>query len=69
MFYDRWGKENWIVCGRAQRAQYPEYRQTCSIKAVFQGSAVDEIALIRKDKQARDARLYRMESMELPEIH
>jgi hypothetical protein len=31
--------------------------------------AVDEIALIRKDKQARDARLYRMESMELPEIH
>ena len=38
MFYDRWGKENWIVCGRAQRAEYPEHRQTCSIKAVFQGS-------------------------------
>ena len=38
MFYDRWGKENWIVCGRAHRAEYPEYRQTCSIKAVFQGS-------------------------------
>ena len=38
MFYERWGKENWIVCGRAQRAQYPEYRQTCSIKAAFQGS-------------------------------
>jgi AraC family transcriptional regulator len=38
MFYDRWGKENWIVCGRAQRAEYLEYRQTCSIKAVSQGS-------------------------------
>jgi AraC-like DNA-binding protein len=38
MFYDRWGKENWIVCGRAQHAEYLEYRQTCSIKAVFQGS-------------------------------
>lgn len=37
MFYSRWGKENWIVCGRAQRAAYREYRQTCSIKAVFQG--------------------------------
>ena len=38
MFDDRWGKENWIVCGRAHRAEYPEYRQTCSIKAAFQGS-------------------------------
>jgi AraC family transcriptional regulator len=38
MFYERWGQENWIVCGRAQRAEYAEYRQTCSIKAAFQGS-------------------------------
>lgn len=38
MFYHRWGKENWIVCGRAHRAEYAEHRQTCSIKAVLQGS-------------------------------
>jgi AraC-like DNA-binding protein len=38
MFYSRWGRENWIVCGRSHRAEYQEYRQTCSIKAVFQGS-------------------------------
>ena len=38
MFYNRWGRENWIVCGRAQRAEYTEFRQTCSIKAVSQGS-------------------------------
>lgn len=38
MFYSRWGRENWIVCGRAHRAEYLEHRQTCSIKAVFQGS-------------------------------
>jgi len=38
MFYSRWGKENWIVCGRAQHAEYREFRQTCSVKAVFQGS-------------------------------
>jgi AraC-like DNA-binding protein len=38
MFYSRWGRENWIVCGRAHDAAYNEHRQTCSIKAVFQGS-------------------------------
>ena len=38
MFYSRWGKENWIVCGHAQDARYFEYQQTCSIKAVFKGS-------------------------------
>jgi AraC family transcriptional regulator len=38
IFYSRWGRENWIVCGRAHHAEYREYRQTCSIKAVFQGS-------------------------------
>jgi hypothetical protein len=31
--------------------------------------AVDEISLLSKDKKARDIRLYRMVSMELPEIH
>ena len=39
MFYSRWGKENWIVCGHAQNARYFEYRQTCSIKAAFKGSS------------------------------
>jgi AraC family transcriptional regulator len=38
MFYTRWGKENWIVCGRSHHAEYLEFRQTCSIKAVLHGS-------------------------------
>ena len=38
MFRERWGKGNWIVSGYAQRAEYHEFRQTCSIKAVFKGS-------------------------------
>lgn len=36
-FYRRWGKENWIVCGAAQRAEYAVFRQTLSIKTVTRG--------------------------------
>lgn len=36
-FYLRWGKENSIVCGAAQRAEYAVYRQTLSIKTVARG--------------------------------
>jgi hypothetical protein len=36
-FYSRWGKENCIVAGAAQRAEYDTYRQTLSIKSVIGG--------------------------------
>jgi len=36
-FYSRWGKENAIVCGPAQRAEYSKFRQTLSIKCVRGG--------------------------------
>ena len=36
-FYSRWGKENWIVCGSAHRAEYSKHRQTLSIKSVLGG--------------------------------
>jgi AraC-like DNA-binding protein len=36
-FYSRWGKENWIVCGSAQRAEYSKHRQSLSIKSVLGG--------------------------------
>src|SRR5579871_3220509 len=37
-FYLRWGKESAVICAQARRAEYPEYRQLLSIKAVFSGS-------------------------------
>ena len=37
-FYRRWGKENAIICGAAQRAEYSVFRQTLSIKTVAGGS-------------------------------
>jgi AraC family transcriptional regulator len=37
-FYRRWGKENSIISGAAQRAEYSVYRQTLSIKTVSGGS-------------------------------
>jgi AraC-like DNA-binding protein len=36
-FYSRWGKENSIVCGSAQRAEYAKFRQSLSIKSVRAG--------------------------------
>lgn len=37
-FYSRWGKENCIVSGKSRHAEYARFRQTLSIKAVFNGS-------------------------------
>lgn len=37
-FYSRWGKENWIVCGKARRAEYTKFKQTLSIKMVCKGT-------------------------------
>jgi AraC-like DNA-binding protein len=37
-FYARWGRENCVVTGRTNFAEYPPYRQTLSIKAAFGGS-------------------------------
>lgn len=37
-FYNRWGKENWIVCGRSRRAEYAKFKQTLSIKMVCNGT-------------------------------
>jgi AraC-like DNA-binding protein len=36
-FYQRWGKESAIICARSRRAEYPDYRQLLSIKAVGGG--------------------------------
>jgi AraC-like DNA-binding protein len=36
-FYERWGRENAIVCGRAQHAEYLTWTQTLSIKTVAGG--------------------------------
>ena len=36
-FYGRWGRESAVICARARRAEYPEYRQLLSIKAAFGG--------------------------------
>jgi len=36
-FYDRWGRESAVICARARRAEYPEFRQLLSIKAAFGG--------------------------------
>jgi AraC family transcriptional regulator len=37
-FYLRWGTESAVVCARSRRAEYPEFKQLLSIKAVFTGS-------------------------------
>ncbi|MGH8238049.1 MAG: helix-turn-helix domain-containing protein [Steroidobacteraceae bacterium] len=72
MFYSRWGKENWVVCGHAQDARYFEYRQTCSIKAVFKGSEhyyIDRRRLTVTDETYLLARMLRRDQQlaELPE--
>jgi AraC family transcriptional regulator len=36
-FYATWGKESAVICARARRVEYPEYRQLLSIKAVSGG--------------------------------
>lgn len=36
-FYQRWGKENWIVSGSTPYAEYNTYRQTLSLKTVQGG--------------------------------
>src|SRR5579862_1613261 len=36
-FYLRWGQESAVICARARRVEYPEYKQLLSIKAVFSG--------------------------------
>jgi AraC family transcriptional regulator len=37
-FYSRWGKENWIVCGKSRYAEYAKFRQTLSIKTIVNGT-------------------------------
>jgi AraC-like DNA-binding protein len=37
-FYRRWGRENCVVSGKAQRAEYGLFRQTLSIKCVARGT-------------------------------
>jgi len=37
-FYERWGRENAIILGRATRAEYPPFTQTLSIKRAWGGS-------------------------------
>jgi AraC family transcriptional regulator len=37
-FYERWGRESAVICARARRAEYPEFRQLLSIKAVIGGA-------------------------------
>jgi len=37
-FYLRWGKESAVICAQTRRAEYPEYKQLLSIKAVFSGT-------------------------------
>lgn len=37
-FYERWGRENWVVSGAARRAEYARYRQCLSVKCVAGGS-------------------------------
>ena len=37
-FYARWGRESAVICARARRVEYPEYRQLLSIKAAFGGA-------------------------------
>ena len=36
-FYQRWGRENAVVCGRTREAEYATHRQTLSIKAAWGG--------------------------------
>lgn len=36
-FYARWGRESAVICARARRVEYPEYRQLLSIKAACGG--------------------------------
>jgi AraC family transcriptional regulator len=37
-FYERWGRESAVISARARRAEYPEFRQLLSIKAVIGGA-------------------------------
>ena len=37
-FYERWGRESAVISARARRAEYPEFRQLLSIKAVIGGT-------------------------------
>ena len=37
LFYDRWGRENAIICGRSSDAQYETHPQTLSIKTAWGG--------------------------------
>lgn len=46
-FYERWGRENAIVCGRALQAEYAEHPQTLSIKTVSGGR--ERYLLARRD--------------------
>ena len=36
-FYERWGRENAIILGRARRAEFPPFRQALSIKRAWGG--------------------------------
>ena len=38
MFYERWGRENTIVCGRSNEAVYATHTQTLSIKTAWGGA-------------------------------
>jgi AraC family transcriptional regulator len=37
-FYERWGRESAVICARARRAEYPEFKQLLSIKAAAGGA-------------------------------
>ncbi len=46
-FYERWGRENAIVCGRARHAEYATFTQTLSIKMAWGGA--ERFKLPRRD--------------------
>lgn len=46
-FYERWGRENAIVCGHAMRAEYGAWTQALSIKTVTGGR--ERYSLARRD--------------------
>lgn len=37
-FYARWGRENCVISARTRRAEYPDFEQCLSVKAVWSGS-------------------------------
>ncbi len=37
-FYERWGRENALVCGRTRHAEYVAHTQTLSVKAAWGGA-------------------------------